>query len=96
MTPDQISKALVLLEKIADRPYTITGAADWPILLAMCGVVAFMLLLNIGVVRMMWADIKASMREDKAQNSADHQTIWAALNDCQDDCCPRGGAVKRK
>ncbi len=34
MTPDQISRLLDALERIASKShaYTITGAADWPIL----------------------------------------------------------------
>lgn len=38
MTPDQIAQLLKLLEKIADRQFTITQASDWPILLFATGI----------------------------------------------------------
>lgn len=47
MTPQETAKALSLLERIADglhsQPYTITGAADWPLLLALCGILGLIL-----------------------------------------------------
>lgn len=95
MSPDQFNQLLAALSKLADRPYTLTGAADWPIL-------AFMLVIFIGVIGWMWRDLKATIKDGRQENKADlseykqthseeHKNLWQALKDCQGDCCPRGG-----
>lgn len=94
MTPEQIAKLLELMARIADRQYTITGASDWPILLAVGGLLC-------GLLGLMWSDLRGSLRDSrqewkeavaelKREEKIEHDILWAALRDCQDDCCPRG------
>lgn len=93
MSPEQISRLLDLLEQISSRgqTYTITGAADWPILVIICGILVFL----IGA---MWNDQRASRKEDKADlllaianvkkdNKSDIDNIWKGMRDCKNDCC---------
>lgn len=95
MNPEQISQLLNLLERIAARNYTLTGAADWPILVAVGG-------LLIGIIGMMWADLRTSikesrrewqeaMKEHRVENEKNSNILWEALRHCQDDCCPPRG-----
>ena len=104
MTPEQTAKLIELLSKIADalstpRPYTITGAADWPVLLVVGGILAIMIALIGGLIRVMWSDLRSSMRENKTEwkeavasakhvEEKEHDLLWSALRDCQGDCCP--------
>ena len=104
MTPDQIAKLLELLSRIADalaspRPYTLTGASDWPILLVVSGILALMIGLIGALIRLMWADLRANMREDRGEwkdavaevkkdERVEHDLLWSALRDCQGECCP--------
>jgi len=91
MTQEQVAVLLKLLERIADRQFTITQAADWPILLFATGIFAAML-------GFMWRDLgkkfdshAESLREYKADDVREHDKLWSALRDCQDDCClPKG------
>lgn len=85
MAPEQFQQLLVVLQKIADKPYTLTGAADWPMLMAMGGMVSALVLL-------MWCDLRGQMGENKKE----HARIWQAQADCQDDCCPRGGRNEKR
>lgn len=78
MTTEQFTQLLIILQKIADKSYTLTGAADWPMLVAMGG----MLVLLIGC---MWADLRGKF----AANDQEHNRLWRAHMDCQDECCPR-------
>ena len=82
-----------VLKKLADKQYTISGAADWDMLLAIGG----LLMLAIAA---MWADLRSKLTEQrnmatsdihefKATNKGEHDTIWEAMRACQDDCCPR-------
>jgi hypothetical protein len=92
MTPEQFNQLLELLEKMADRTYTLTGAADYPILLALCSV-----FLALGAF--MWVDLKNTIKENKSEwrdeldkhredNERGHDLIWSAMKDCKADCCP--------
>lgn len=92
MTQDQIVELLTLLEKIATRPYTITGAADWQILVVISGVLAC-------VIGLMWTDLKATIKENKSDWKEELRThkeegdkninnLWDAMRKCQSDCCP--------
>jgi hypothetical protein len=93
MSPDQFVQLLTVINRLTGQQYTITGAADWPILAAIGGI----LLLAIAA---MWADLKATIKEYrtewrselsavKSENDKDHDIIWDAIRDCQNDCCPR-------
>jgi hypothetical protein len=93
MTTEHIQQLLLLLSKIADKPYTITGAADWPILAVVGGIL-------LAVIGAMWADLRAAMKEGReewrqqlneveAKNDRAHDLVWEAMRDCQSDCCPR-------
>lgn len=82
MTPDQFTQLLTLLEKIASRQYTITGASDWPILLVIGGI-------TLALIGAMWTDLRNNIKEQKTENKEERTLIWRAMKDCQDDCCPR-------
>ena len=60
MTPDQFTQLLAVLTKLSERSYTLTGAADWPILATMAG-------LLIAVIGWMWVDLKATIREGRQE-----------------------------
>lgn len=79
MTPDQFQQLLSVLQKIADKQYTLTGAADWPMLVAMGGLIT-------GLIGFMWLDLRGKLVDNKTE----HEKLWRAMADCQDDCCPRG------
>lgn len=83
MTTDQFNQLLIVLQKIADKQYTLTGAADWPMLVAMAGLVSVL-------IGCMWFDLRGGMKE----NRSEHDKMWKAMADCQDDCCPRGTVKK--
>ena len=100
MTPEQIARLLNVLESIAARQYTITGASDWPILVVVGGVLGVL-------IGLMWSDLRTSIREyrtDWKQELANHKQegkaeldlVWTALRDCQNDCCPRGAAHRAR
>lgn len=60
----QIADALqAIAAKLTPPTYTITGAADWPILLALGGVVSFLLVVLIAVVGFMWKGLESSLKE---------------------------------
>lgn len=93
MTPDQFAQLMTLLEKIVSRQYTITGAADWPILVAIGAV-----LISMGAF--MWVDLKNTIKDNRGESrdelkkhidddEKDHEKLWKAFSDCQSDCCPR-------
>lgn len=90
MTPEQFSRLLEVLEKMASaKSYTITGASDWPIL-AVVGAIM------IALIGAMWHDLRVSIQENKREAAADIDKLWAAQRDCQDDCCPRGATKLRE
>jgi hypothetical protein len=91
MSPDQFAQLLSVLTKLADRTYTLTGAADWPIMATLAG-------LLIAVLGWMWVDLKATIKEGrsecrgeldkfKTEHEKEHSRIWQAHRDCQIDCC---------
>lgn len=105
MTPDQFEKLLSVLERVSvKQPYTITGAADWPLLLVLGGLI-------VAVIAFMWRDLKAGYAADKAErqreftmhkdesreqlsehkqeNKEQFDYVWTAIRDCQHECCPR-------
>lgn len=100
MTPEQISLLLKLLERIADRPFTITQATDWPMVVVFFGV--------FGVaIGLFWRDVgnrfdsmKESLREFKSDDCKAHDAIkaecdkanealWKEIERCQAACCPQ-------
>ena len=98
MTPEQFEQIRKLLETVAlnmshTGKYTITGAADWPILLVIGGLLTT-------AIGLMWADLRANIKEGKSewraaleQHKADNEKnfdlVWQAHRDCQHECCPR-------
>lgn len=93
MNPEQISRLLDLLEQIAkkDQTYTITGAADWPILAAI-GIII------VALIGAMWNDQRSGMKEYKTDllvaikdvkddSRDDIDNVWKAMRDCKTDCC---------
>jgi len=100
MTPEQFSQLLDILNKIStNQPYTITGAADWPILVVVGGAL-------IGIIVFMWMDLRASIKDGRVdwrdalkkhedENEKSFDMIWQAHRDCQADCCPRGNGGKK-
>lgn len=83
LSSDQFTKLLNVLERIADRPYTLTGASDWPLFVFMVGIV-------IALIAFMWRDLGSKITSDKKENKEEHERIWKSQQDCQDACCPRG------
>ena len=92
MTPDQVAQLLAMLEKMASRSYTITGAADWQILV----VIGAVLMAAIGL---MWNDLKVTIKDNRSdwkeelrchkdEGAKDIDTLWEAIRSCQSDCCP--------
>lgn len=79
---EQFKELLLVLRQIADRPYSITNASDWPML-------AFMMVIIMALIGFMWRDLGSKLTSDKQENKAEHDRIWSAMRDCQDDCCPR-------
>ena len=83
MTPDQFAQLLTVLKQIVARPYTLTGAADWPLLAFLCVVI-------FALIGLMWRDLRALIQSNKTSNEKETDKIWKALSDCQSECCPRG------
>jgi hypothetical protein len=104
MTPEQLLEAL---RHIPSMQYTLTGAADWPILAAMCGVLAFIGVIFVALVGFMWKDLRSLISQNRSDgkddllqhatsNTNEFRSLWSALKDCQGDCCPRGERQHRK
>lgn len=90
MDHDQFEQLLDVIQEFATKSssYTITGAQDWPMVLAMGGV----LMIVLGA---MWADLSNKLVSNKNENAKQVDMLWEALRECQDDCCPRGRKVPR-
>lgn len=93
LTPEQFSQVMALLTKIAEQPHTITSMHDWPMLTAMVGMFGGVLLLIIGGCI---GYLVHTMDKEGAENRAEHQMLWQAHKDCQDDCCPRSHGQEEK
>jgi len=79
MNPEQFAKLLSLLEKLVSHQYTITGAADWPILASIGGVF-------IAVLGFMWRDVRASIdkigtaiKESRNESKSEVELIKAEI-----------------
>ena len=103
MTPEQITQLLNLLEKIANRPFTITQATDWQMLYALLGMITSSLMIAVGLfwrdVSAKFKDVKDSLKEFKVQDCKEHEDLKVdfekeinllhrIIKDCQGDCCP--------
>lgn len=89
MTPDQFKELLQVLERIASKQYTITGAADWPILLVLGG-------LLVSVLGFMWHDLRGQLKDHKDDNEKDIDLLWDQQRRCQEACCPRHSHQQEK
>ena len=93
MNPEQFSQLLRLLEKIVSQQYTLTGAADWPILVivgaAFSAVLGFMWRDLRTVIKDNRSEWKVELEKYKAENVKEHDNLWKAHYDCQHECCPR-------
>ena len=87
MTPEQFAQLLSVLKEIADKQYTITGAADWTMMVSMVGMFGGIMLLIIGGSI---GHILSTIANDRRENREDHAAIRQERKDCEDDCCPRG------
>lgn len=93
MNPEQFAKLIESIATLSARSYTLTGAADWPLLAFVGG--GTLILLG-----MMWSDLRTSITGSKreaekalethiAECGKENDKIWQAMRDCQGDCCPR-------
>ena len=94
MTPEQIAILLRLLEKIADRPFTITQATDWSMLAVLITVLGGILVAATGFF---WRDvgrkfdkIECSLKESRVEDIREHSDLWTAYEKCKEVCCPYG------
>ncbi len=89
MTSEQSQQLFNIVEATAmhaqNNIYTLTGAADWPILVAMTSVLGVLLCVMIAMIGFMWRDLSNSQRNDI-------EKLWKGMSDCQAECCPRGRA----
>lgn len=83
MDAEQINRLLDLLEQIAEKSttYTLTGAADWPLLVFLCGIL-------FALIGTMWWSILAAVKTNKEDTTRDIDNIWKGMRDCKNDCCP--------
>ncbi|MDD3814445.1 MAG: hypothetical protein PHZ02_07340 [Desulfocapsaceae bacterium] len=92
MNTDQFNQLLLLLGKIADKQYTITGATDWPMVYVLGGIFVI-------VFGGMWVDLRGTIKNNKdewksaliAHEQAEEKQfdhVWRSQRDCQSDCCP--------
>lgn len=63
MTHEQFEQLILLLAKIANFQYTLTDAADWPLLVALAGVIALCLGSIIGLLVYIHKDLKLTIKE---------------------------------
>lgn len=87
ITPEQFDKLLAMLAKIAARPNTITSMDDWAMLTVMVSMLGGVILLLVGGAM---GYILSMINRDRTENREDHRMMWQGLQECQDDCCPRG------
>lgn len=88
LSASQFDQLLTVLKSLApSNHYTITGAADWPMVIVLCGVFGSVI---VGLICFMWHDLGRRFDGYEAANEKMHESLWNAQKDCQDDCCPRG------
>ena len=88
----QIADALNgIASKLSQPTYTLTGAADWPILYIVGGIVIVM----IGI---MWADLRGTIKDNRTEWKADldkeTNILWKEtreirqnMKECKEKCC---------
>lgn len=93
MTTEQFAKLIEAISQLSSKSYTLTSAADWPILVTVGGILFTMIV-------MMWTDLKNTIKDHRgewqhaidrhtAENEKEIKIIWDAMRECQSDCCPR-------
>jgi hypothetical protein len=87
MTPDQFNQLLQVLERIASKQYTITGAADWPILLVLGG-------LLVSVLGFMWHDLRGQLKDHK-DDTRKTSILYGSSNAAAKRTAARAIATKR-
>ena len=87
MDPKQFEQLLVVLGKLSEKQYTLTGAADWPMLVICGGCLGGML---VALICFMWKDLSGKIDGYKTDNEKSHDLIWKSQQECQKECCPRG------
>jgi hypothetical protein len=85
MDPEQFSRLLTVLIKIADKKQAITESVDWPLLVTIVGMFGTILLAMLG---MMWFDLKSGFAKHQQYDDKEHDKLWSAMKDCQKDFCP--------
>lgn len=89
MTQDQVLLLLKLLEKIADRQFTITQATDWPLIVVFASIMVSMVVFFRQDLKRQFDDIKEIIKTTKNEDEKQHDLIWAEIRSCQEECCPR-------
>jgi len=89
MTTEQFSRLITAIESLVNKQYTISGAADWPMLIAIGS-------LLIAVIGFMWIDLRSKLDAGRNDTRKEFDAIWQAMKDCQDDCCPRTHGRRNK
>ena len=67
MNHEQFEQLLLLLAKIANFQYTLTDAADWPLLVALAGVITICLGSIIGLLVYIHKDLKMTIKESRCE-----------------------------
>lgn len=71
MSPEQFKLLLDTLRELSSRPYTITGAADWGMFMALLSLIGALIMLNIGLVVYSWHDLKGSVAKSITEHEAE-------------------------
>lgn len=102
MSPSENHQIAEGLQAIADKltppTYTLTGAADWPILVIMCGLVATMIGCLALQVGFMWRDLRGRIKEDvdhlweetralRKEFRESDTSIKDDMKECKEKCC---------
>ena len=93
MTPEETQLAhqfLATFQKIAERPYSLTGAIDWPMFVFMFGLLGTFI---STVVVAVWWSLKEMLKVLKLELSTLNGKIAGVqteLHECQDECCYAG------
>lgn len=85
MNPEQFRELITVLRQLVDKPYTLTGAADWPLLMALAGIIISLIVFN-------WRSIYKKIDDHQKCEDKEHDDIWQAIN----DCCPRSPSKNEK
>ena len=85
MTHEDFLQLLTVLMKIADKPYSLTGASDWGMLVALVSLFGIIFMGMLGII---WHDLRGAFQEHKVYDDKAHDSLWDAHRDCQERCCP--------